>query len=133
MSESKSWQNVIRARFGEREDLGAEGVYARFWAAEGLPQSEVLDCLNLIEIEYELPPGILRPEDELTKLFDPIPTKNPIKWLSYQTGVEDRKSEINHQLAKRMSQHNTIGAWVRIETLDELIRAWCGQKPKVNR
>lgn len=128
MSKGKAyWQGVIRERFGEREDLRAEELYERYWAAAGLPKAEVMECLNLIEVEYQLPAGILRAEDSLKLLFDPISTKNPLKWFLSQPAIEDRASEINYQLARRMEEYGTLGTWTNIETIDDLIRAWCGQ------
>ncbi|HUQ32751.1 MAG TPA: hypothetical protein VM095_11565 [Pyrinomonadaceae bacterium] len=121
------WQEVIRARFGEREDLGVEVLYARYWAAEGLSKLEVLECLNLIETEYELPAGILRADDSLDLLFDSISTRNPFKWWSAQPPIEDRASEINYQLGMRLKDHGTLGTWTNIKTIDDLIHAWCGK------
>ena len=125
---SYRWQDVIRSRFGEREDLGADELYEQYWAVTGLPKAKVLECLELIETEYQLAAGILRPEDSLDLLFDAVSTRNPLKWFLSQPAIEDRASEINHQLAKRMEESGTLGTWRSIETVDDLIRAWCGQK-----
>ncbi|MGH9873044.1 MAG: hypothetical protein ACRD9S_11350 [Pyrinomonadaceae bacterium] len=127
------WQDVVRSRFGERQDISKSELYSRYWASDGLAEASVLECLDLIEVEYQLPAGILRPQDKLEDLFDPVATKNPLRWLEYQTGADDRKSEVNYQLAKRMKQHETLGAWTHIETVDDLVHAWCGRTPLDNR
>lgn len=123
------WRRAFLSRFSDRENIGKERLYERYFMKEGLPKEAVFECLDLIEFEYELQAGILRPEDKLTKLFEPVATKNPWRWLVYQVREGDSQSEINHELAKRMRQQGTLGTWSRIETFDDLIRAWCGQKP----
>jgi hypothetical protein len=123
------WRTVFLGRFADREDIGKEEVYRRYWEKAGLPKADVFECLNLIESEYELPAGLLRPEDSLSKLYQPVATKNPWRWLVYQTRAGDRQSEIKYELGKQMRKHGTLGTWASIETIDDLIRAWCGRKP----
>jgi hypothetical protein len=127
-----NWRKMFLDRFAGREDLGKEDLYARFFAPEGLPKSDVFECLELIEFEYEFSPGLLRPDDGLTKLFDRVVTRNPWRWMLYQVREGDSKSEINYQLANRMRRFGTLGSWSRIETVNDLLRAWCGQTPNVN-
>jgi hypothetical protein len=127
---SKRWQDVLQGRFCHRENLGKSELYKRYWQKQGLPEAAVLECLEFIEEEYEISSGVLRPEDHLQQLFEPVATRNPLKWLEYETGAEDRKSELNYQLAKRMGKHGTLGTWKNIDTIDDLVRAWCGLGPK---
>ena len=68
-------------RFEGREDLGKEGLYKTYFEPLGLDKSEVLKCLEEIELGYEIPPGVLRPEDSMSKLNERVPTKNPIEWF----------------------------------------------------
>ena len=122
-------KDALRRRFGDREDLGKDGLYTQYYFATDLPKEVVLELLELIEVEYDLSPGLLRPEDNLSKLVEPIATRNPWRWLVYRTAGEDRQSELNYQLAKRMRQYGTVRAWSKFETVDDLVRAWCGLKP----
>jgi len=122
-------KDALRSRFGDREDIGKVGLYERYYAATDLPKEAILECCELIEFEYELSPGLLRPDDKLSKLVEPIPTKNPWRWMVYQTAAGDRQNELSYQLAKRMRQYGTVGFWSKIETVDDLIRAWCGRRP----
>ena len=82
----------------------------------------------MLEVEFSLPPGLLRPQDDLNMLFESVETKNPFKWLVYRTRAEDGKSEVNSQLFKRMERYGTVGTWSQITTVDDLVRAWCGLK-----
>src|SRR5438046_2951640 len=130
MSKSSScWHESFLKRFAERKDIGKDRLYAEYFMEDNLPKKEVLECLSLIESEYDLPAGLLRPDDKLTKLFEPVKTKNPLLWLIYQTRAEDRKSELNYELAKRMHQHGILGRWSKIDTIGEFIHAWCGKIP----
>ncbi len=127
------WRKTILNRFSDREDIGIDEVYRRYFMQDNLPK-EVLECLRLIEIEYELPAGLIRPADRLEKLFKPVETKNPLLWLFYRSPEEDSESEINYELGKRMRRHGTVESWSHITkfgdlTFRELIKAWCGLTP----
>lgn len=124
-----NWRAALLRRFADRNDIGKEEFYRRYYAASGLSPNDVLECLNLVELEYDFPAGFLRPEDKLTRLFAPVKTNNPWRWLVYQVKEGDSQSEIEYELAKRQRRHGTLGTWARLETVDDLIRAWCGQKP----
>jgi hypothetical protein len=123
------WQQAILDRFADRADIGKLELYARYFEEPGLSKQCVMECFELIESEYEIPAGLLRPEDKLAKLVDPVKAKNPLRWLFYRSREEDIESEINHQLAKRMRRHGTLNKWPKVETIDDLIRAWCGLTP----
>jgi hypothetical protein len=128
--EFNHWQASVLSRFADRNDIGKRGLYERYFS--DLPEPAVLECLALLEEEYSLPAGLLRPEDQLAKIFEPIPASNPWRWLVYRSREEDRQSEINYQLAKRQDRYKTRELWVLkgVNTLNDLIRAWCGQKPR---
>jgi hypothetical protein len=123
-------RRVLHSRFADREDIGKEELYRRYFGKEGLPKAAVFECLDLIEEEYEIPAGLLRPEDEITKLTAPVETRNIWRWMVYQVVAGDREGELSRQLGKRMRQHGTFDTWGRIKTLGDLIRAWSGQRPK---
>jgi hypothetical protein len=128
------WREDILRRFGGRQNLSKEALYARYFEKLGCPKTEVLECFNLIEFEYQIPAGVLRPEDKLEKLFEPVTTKKPWRWLVYRTHEGDSETEINYELGKRMRRFGTVQAWSHIEkfgdlTICELIKAWCGREP----
>lgn len=82
-------------------------MYKRYFA--DLPKEDVLECLELIEFEYELPAGLLRPADRLEKLFEPVASKNWWRSLVYQIRAGDRENELTLQLSKRMRRHGVRG------------------------
>ncbi|CBK41022.1 protein of unknown function [Nitrospira defluvii] len=124
------WHDTIRSRFGNREKLEPQAAYEAFWSE--FPQQAVMELFQLIEIEYQLSPGLLRPNDTVNKLLESIKPVNFLKWLFYQAHTEDSESELRYQLGKREQQHGTQDAWERakIRTIEDLMRAWSGQLPK---
>ena len=129
-----NWREDILRRFAGREDLSKDELYARYFEKCGFPKGDVLECLNLIEFEYQISSGILRPEDKLEKLFEPVATKNPWRWLVYRTHEGDSETEINYELGKRMRRFGTVQAWSHVKqfsslTICDLIKAWCGRTP----
>jgi hypothetical protein len=123
----RTWRNRVALRFSDREDLGSKGVYEQFWRE--LPQNDVVELLNLIEFEYGVRPGLLRPDDPLTKLTEPVRTTDPVRWLIYQVATSDKHSELNYKLSNRMKQNETQNRWQSIDTVDDFVRAWCGCDP----
>jgi hypothetical protein len=123
------WRRNLLSRFGDREDVGKAKAYQHYWAE--LPEQDVMELFELLEMEYQLPPGLLRPGDNLNKLLEPVATANPLKWLLYRARTEDRTAEINYRLSKRQQRQGTHQAWQQagIATVDDLVRAWCGQLP----
>lgn len=123
------WRSCIRSRFSNREKLEPQAAYEAFWS--GFPKQAVMELFQLIETEYQLSPGLLRPDDDVNKFLEPIKPVNFLKWLFYQAHTEDSASELSYQLGKREQQHGTQDAWKRtnITTIDDLMRAWSGQLP----
>ena len=126
----ENWRAALLARLGDREDLGKEELYARYWP--DLLKEEVFKAFDLIEQEYEVPIGVFRPEDELSKLFEPVASKNPLRWMSYQLMAGDKAFEIEGEMARKLRKYDTEEEWERrtIRTFNDYVRAWCGRKPK---
>lgn len=129
-----NWRDEILRRFAGRESLSKDEFYNRYFEKLRCSKTDVLECLNLIELEYEIPAGMLRPEDRLEKLVRPVATKNPWRWMVYRTHEGDSATEIYYELGKRLRRFGTVQAWSHIEkfedlTVCDLIKAWCGQEP----
>src|SRR5207302_10700769 len=108
---------------------GKDEVFQAYWAEKALARNEVFDALAVIEAEYGLPAGMLRPSDKLELLVEPVRTRNPLRWIYYQVWAGDREGELSLQLRRRMARHGTSGIWPKLETIDDFVRAWCGRKP----
>jgi len=124
------WHQSIRSRFADREQLEPQAAYEQFWSA--YHRQAVMEFFQLVETEYQLPPGLLRPDDDINKLLEPIKPAKFVKWLFDQARTEDSGAELIYQLGKREQQHGTQEVWERekIRTIDDLMRAWSGQLPK---
>lgn len=125
------WRAAIRDRFADRDDIGRERVFQLYFAAEGLPKEEVFECFDLIESEYGAIGGLLRPEDSLEKLFEPVRARNPANWAGYRIMAGDRQLWFGDELFKQMRKHGTYAdrRKISMETLGDFVRAWCGRTP----
>ena len=121
------WHTVFLSRFADRVDIGKDRLYDQYFSH--LPMKDVLEFLDLIEFEYEIPAGLLRPEDKVRKLFEPVKPRNPLQWLVYEVREGDSQIEITNELVKREKRHGTYEKW-KIETIDDLIHCWCGKQPR---
>lgn len=115
-------------------DSRLDRLFNQYFQPVGLPKDEVFDCLRLLEFEYGIPVGILRPEDKLSKLFEPVIAKTPWQWLVFRTREGDSETEINYQLGKRMRRARTLDSWSKVMrlgdmTVADLLRAWSGLSP----
>jgi hypothetical protein len=124
-----TWAEEILSRFHGREDLGRDGLFEKFFVADGLDKESALSCFEEIEMSYRIPIGILRPDDQLSKLFERAETCNPLRWLRWLGDNEFSDEGLLDELNYRMKNAGTENQWKSIETFDDLVRAWCGQGP----
>jgi len=118
-----AWRKAAEARFVDRPDLGSEGLWQEFWSDR--PEAEVRAALELIEADVR--PGLLRPDDRLRDVFRSPSTRNPLRWLEFQTRSSAGLLEVSYQLNRRLRMHGTVEQWGgKVHTLDEFVRAWCG-------
>jgi hypothetical protein len=123
----KKWYDAIAARFSDRSELDKRELYSQFFGS--FPESDVLACLSLLEKEFKVPVGKFRPEDSLSKLFKPVSSLNPMKQAEFEVMAGDRQLEIQTELRKRLQHSSTCDSWVIVETIEDLVRAWCGEHP----
>lgn len=132
------WEQAMLERFKGRENLSFEQLFKQYFVRTELPKDQVLQCLQLLEAEYRIPIGVLRPEDKLDKLFKPVTARTPWQWLVFRTREGDSETEINYELGKRMRRAGTTGAWSDTNrfgdiTILDLLRAWCGLTPDISK
>ena len=122
------WREEVRSRFAARQDLGKEGVYEAHFASMKLPRTAVLELLDLIGREYDLPPGLLRPEDSLSKLSIPPIHENWWQWLVFQVRAGDIQLTVIDELKRRSRLSAEDLQSTDIQTLADLARLWCGEQ-----
>jgi hypothetical protein len=123
------WAENLLKRFEGRKELGKKELYEKHFKSQNLDEKEVMECFEEIELGYNIPAGILRPEDNLTKLTNRVTTNNPLKWFWWLGKNEFSDDSLIEELGIRMKKHGTFSEWKVIETFDDLVQAWCGQKP----
>jgi hypothetical protein len=126
------WAETLLKRFEGREDLGKSGLYEKYFRSQGLDEKVVKECFEEIEFNYCIPVGVLRPEDKLTRLTEAVPTNNPFRWLFWRSRSEFREADLMEELDIQLRKHGTFDEWKIINTFEDLVRAWCGEKPKIN-
>src|SRR5258705_14010473 len=120
---SKYWREWIQERFGDRSTMPRDEAIETFWAH--IPKAKLEEFFELIEVEYGIEPGLLRPEDNLERLTAPIKTKNPLRWFLVEPRIEDASSELNYKLAKR-AKRKGIRDRVPVSTVAEYVCVWSG-------
>jgi len=120
------WREWLQERFGDRPALPRDEAVRMFWS--DLPPQDVADFFEMIETEYQLDVGLLRPDDNLERFVTPIKTKNPLRWFAVEPGLEDRASELNYQIVKRADQAG-LANYLPVHTVREYVRIWCGLAP----
>src|SRR5258708_5350920 len=120
------WLAAIQQRFADREDIGRGRGFEMHFAEERLPKEEGFECFDLIETEFGYIAGLLRPEDRLEKLFEPVSSKNPFNWAGYQIMAGDRQLWLGDELFERMREHGTYAHRnsIRVDTIGDFVRAW---------
>jgi hypothetical protein len=122
--------SILLKRFEGRKDLGKEGLFETFFKPIGLDKKDVLECLDEIELGYEIPPGVLRPEDSMSKLNERVTTRNPIEWFLWVGRNEFAGDDLLDELNRRLRKYGTFDDWGKtIQTFGDLVKAWCGKRP----
>ena len=72
MSSNRKWRAAIVGRFPARETLPASEIFDRAWAHVGAPRDEIIALLEMLDLEYDLPPGFFQPDDKLDWLLEKV-------------------------------------------------------------
>ena len=119
------WREWLHERFGDRPALSRDEAVRMFWS--DLPPEDVAAFFEMIETEYQLDVGLLRPDDNLERFTTPIQTKNPLRWFAVEPGLEDSASELNYQIVQRAE--TGLANYLPVHTVGEYVRIWCGLAP----
>jgi hypothetical protein len=120
------WREWLQERFGDRSALPRDEAVQRFWS--NLPPEDLADFFEMIETEYGLDVGLLRPDDNIARFTTPIKTKNPLRWFAVEPSLEDRASELNHQIVQRADEFG-LAQYLPVHTIGDYVRVWCGRAP----
>jgi hypothetical protein len=131
MGAHEDYRAGLLARFGERDVLSKEELYDRFWADKPLDRTEVIGLFDLIEEAYDFPAGLLRPTDPIEKLTGRVPEKHWWRGLVHDVIAGDRQLWMQGELANKLRDYGTYDLIQQINTVDELVLAWCGRPTTV--
>jgi hypothetical protein len=124
------WAEKLLLRFKDREVLSKMELFDKHFASMGLSESDAMECFDEVEFDYSIPVGVLRPDDKITKLTEAVTTSNPLRWLFWRSRSEFREDDLLAELRVRLRKHGTTNDWKMIDTFGDLVRAWCGKRPK---
>lgn len=102
------WVETLLKRFEGRKDLGKKGLYEKYFKPQDLAEKEVMECFDEIEFDYRIPVGILRPEDNMTKLTEAVSTNNPFKWLFWRSRSEFREADLMDEFECKIEKTRNI-------------------------
>jgi hypothetical protein len=125
------WREEIRRRFADRPDVG-DAVYERFFSREKLPLQDVREALELLASEFDVPAGLLRPNDPMTLFSDPIRPRGIWQWMAFQVRSGDSQLAVMDRLAKRLGP-SAREQLTNIQTVGDFVRAWCGTMSQHSR
>jgi len=129
MGAHKDYRAGLLARFGERDVLSKDQLYDQFWAPRQLDRPEVIALFDLIEEAYEIPAGILRPNDGIDMLTGRVPEKHWWRGPVHDVIAGDRQFWLQEELVYKLNHYGTYNHIRRVNTIDELVLAWCGWWP----
>ena len=101
MSSDRKWRAAIVGRFPARETLPASEIFGRAWAHVGAPRDEIIALLELLDLEYDLPPGFFRPDDKLDWLLEKVAEGGFWSRATNEVRAGDRELALGDYLEKR--------------------------------
>lgn len=107
-------------------------AYERYWARLRVPMDETSQALMLVEREYKVPVGKLRPWHALHRVFAPTKGKHRYRWLhirSYEVGSSD---VLVWGVWARVKAAGHEEAWLRaggMSRLGDVVLAYAGRPP----
>jgi hypothetical protein len=129
MGAHEDYRAGLLARFDGRDVLSKDELYDRFWASKGLDRAEVIALFDLVEEAYYISPGLLRPSDPIEMLTDRVPEQHWWRGPVHDVIAGDRQFWVQEELGHKLRQYGTYDLIQRINTIDELVLAWCGWSP----
>lgn len=115
------WLNELRAHLEGRRELGTAELLDEFTGGAAVDERELLECLQIFDEEYGVPPGRLRASDSM-RLFTAEPESSVASWLFDRFAYEDRLSELSYHLASLRARRGLGNRFPPPETLRDYVR-----------
>jgi hypothetical protein len=123
---SRRWQQAMRDRFADREDVGRDAAYASFFAPHGLSMQAVFEFFDFVEQEFGISGGQLRPGDSVGMLLEPLPASNLLASLTNEVRAGDRELALQLILAERWTKIRGRDPQPLVSSIGDMVRVWCG-------
>src|SRR5689334_21432693 len=120
MSLRGDWESEVRRRFDGRPSLSDIELASMF--NPSLDPLELASLRELLQLEFSLDLGVLRPDDPLELLTEhPNSRGNPIRWLVYESSSRDATNEVDEQLTIRLKRLGFDQPTFRVKTIGDLL------------
>ena len=126
---NQSRTNAFLHRFPDRVPLPTNELYGLFFPTMDGSREDFEEIVILVSQELAVPVGLLRPEDQMSQLLEPLHGRNPLRWIEEWTRAADGKSELNVRRRARLESLGTVDSWHDLPALRDVVRAWCGLTP----
>lgn len=124
------YRNGLLARFADRVALSKDELFQRYWAAMRLDRDEVFELFELIEEAYDIPVGLIRPDDSIDKLTERVPEKRWWRGPFHDVIAGDCQLWLQEELDGKIKKYGLSKSVERVETIHELVMIWCGHIPR---
>lgn len=125
MSSARKWRAAVVGRFPARETLPAAETFDRASVHVGAPRAEVIALLEMLDLEYDLPPGFFRPDDKLDWLLEKVVEGGFWSRATNEVRAGDRELVLGGYLEKRCKAHG-VSMPSNLVTLGQFARACSG-------
>jgi len=128
MSAMQRRLEAIKRRFPVRENLEKSELARRCFSEHD--GAEALELFALVEREFRIDVGFLRPDDSLHALFSPVPARNPLTWIRFRALESIGVTEISTEVASKRRERGLPSEPPEgIRSFGDLVRAWCERGP----
>src|SRR5690349_6575452 len=130
MGAHSDYRNGLLARFSDREALSKDQLFQQCWEGSALDRKEVFELFSLIEEAYEIPAGLIRPNDPIDKLTDRVPEKRWWRGPFHDVIAGDRQFWLQEEFERKLKKYCLSRKDSKVDTINELVFIWCGRLPQ---
>lgn len=126
MSADKRYSAAFRKRFPEREELAATEALRVFSSTPGVTVDGAKSLLDLIHEEFQIPIGLIRPEDTWLSVASPLELGGWFAWMESQVRAGDAQAGLLEEVSRHLAELGVAADDIVLDTLYDLARLWSG-------
>jgi hypothetical protein len=116
------------AQIVSREVLPENALLDLFDPAKEIREMGLLEAINLIAKECEVPAGKLRPQDRFEEMLKRLPIHNPIRWFYMENKIAHHQENLEFAVWGRMKKLGLPKNSKKIITAKDYVMLWCGKQ-----